>query len=290
MTFPFPLHFNPFSKATSMSRSSKPFFFSLLLCFACLALVLTLPSQSIAQTGTETRSIEVIGTGTASAKPDLLVLKGFVTAKGKTSKKALGKFLAIKKSLEETINPMDFPDVEVEYMDSVFNTNLNSDDMMAGVAEEMTADGYYLSQTIKVQIKIGENDEEKITLGMLSKLVDSAETAGISFSEVTDPMGYVVETRGSLAWGDISDRNSLEAEATKQAFADAKSQAEKLAELAGSKLGKVISIHGSTATEEDNPAAEYMDMMTGVKSATETESLHSVEVSQSLQVKFELVD
>ena len=253
-------------------------------------LALTIASQSTAQT-TGARSIEVTGSGSASAKPDLLVVSAFVTAQEKTAKKVLSEFAKTKKAIQEAINPMDFPDVEIKLMDSRFNTNLDSEQMMMGAADGPVPDGYSLSQPIQIRIALAPEDNEKTTLQLLAKLVDKAETAGISFDEASDPMmDFSVQTGGSLASGDLKDRESLADEATKQAFANAKSQAEKLAALAGGKLGKVISIRESGAAGSDNSWDDYMTAMMGMESAGQADSLLKIEVSRSLSVKFELTD
>jgi len=274
-----------------MSKILNLFLSTPLLLLISFGLALTCVSESAAQ-ATSARSIEVIGTGKASAKPDRLLLKGFITAEDKTAKKVLNKFLKIKKSLQETVNPMDFPEVEIEFENSQFNTNFDSEEMMMGGGDGAESDGYYLSQPIGIRIVIGEDDAEKTTLQMLSKLVDAAETSGVSFNEAADSMMSfsVVESGATLASGDLSDREPLKQEATKKAFEDAKSQAQELAELAGGKLGKVISIEASSIAGEDNPWAGYMTAISGLATAAHSDSLTKIEVSQSLQVKFELTD
>ena len=264
----------------------SPILFLIGLCF-----VLTLPSESTAQ-DTGARSIEVFGTGSASAKPDLLVVDAFITAEEKTAKKVLSEIFKTKKKLAETINPMDFPEVEIKLKDSLFSTNLNSEDMMMGAADEITSDGYVLSQPIEIRIAINQSDTEKSTLQLLSKLVDTAETVGVSFDETSDPMmGFTVQSgTGSMAKGDLKDRKSLEKQATKQAFENARSEAEKLAELAGGKLGKVISIQATGPAGNDDSWGDYMNAMMGVAAAAQADSLLKIEVSRSLSVKFELTD
>jgi len=273
-----------------MSQAHKLLLRSPILLLIGFCLALTAPADSTAQTGT--RSIEVFGTGSASAKPDLLVVKAFITAEAKTAKKVLNKLFDAKKELSETINPMDFPDVEIRVKDSLFNTNLSSKQMIMGGGEEATSDGYSLSQPIEIRIAIEQGESEKSTLELLSKLVDTAETVGISFDEVTDPMmGFTVQSgANSLASGDLTDRESLEKKAIEQAFENAKSQAAKLAELTGGKLGKVISIQTSGPATSDEPWGDYINAMMGVTTAAQADSLLKIEVSRSLSVKFELVD
>ena len=274
-----------------MLKAHKLFLQSPILFLIGFCLALTFPSDSAAQ-DTSARSIEVFGTGSASAKPDLLVVNAFITAEEKTAKKVLSEIYKTKEKLAETINPMDFPDVEIKLKDSLFNTNLNSEDMMMGAADEMSSDGYVLSQPIEIRIAINQSDTEKSTLQLLSKLVDTAEAVGVSFDEALDPMmSFTVQSgMSSLASGDLKDRKSLEKQATKLAFENARLEAEKLAELAGGKLGKVISIQASGPAGNDDSWGEYMNAMMGVTTAAKADSLLKIEVSRSLSVKFELID
>lgn len=266
-------------------------FFALIL--ACVGLALISPLESSAQSSANPRSIEVEGTGKASAKPDSLVLNGLVSSEDESAKKLPGKFLKIKKSLEETINPMDFPGVEIEFEGSTLKPNTATAAMlMAGGGE--AAEGYRLSEPLRIRIEIDGDDSEKSILQRLSKLVDSAETAGASFSEASNPMMGVVLGAGggaaSLAQGILADTAKLKQEATDAAFEAAKAKAERLAKLAGGKIGKVISIAENTITEEADPTSAYMNMLMGKKSKESTGTINKIEVSQTLRVTFELTD
>ena len=265
------------------------------LIFAGVSLALIISSEANAQDSVSPRSIEVEGTGSASAKPDSLVLDGFIASQDESAKKVLGKFLKIKKSLEETINPMDFPGVEVEFKGSALKPNVNAANaamLMAGGGGK-TAEGYRLSEPIKILIEIEGDDSEKSILQYLSKVVDSAETIGVSFSDATNPMMGVVMggAKSPMARGNLKDDSKLNQDAATAAFAQAKTKAEQLAELAGGKLGKVISIADSVSVDEkSDPTAAYMNMITGSKSEERADSINKIEVSRTLRVKFELTD
>ena len=250
-------------------------------------------SESTAQVNPELRSIEVEGTGDASAKPDAFVLKGFLTAKDKSAKKVLGKYLKTKESLEETINPMDFPGVEIELEGSIIKPDVSSPAMMMAGGGGDTDEGFVFSQPIRIRIGIDGDESESSILRNLLNLVDSAETVGVSFSEASNPMMGVVlgGSSESLAIGVLDDASKLSQEATVAAFAQARKKAQQLAELAGGKLGKVISIHESTlAQASDNPTEAYMKMITGGQSGSSADSIEKIKVTRSLRVKFELTE
>ena len=279
-----------------MSKLKLRFF---ALIFAGLSMTLICPPESWAQSGAEARSIEVVGSGKASAKPDVLVLQGFVTAKDKTAKEVMAEFNQIKKSLEETINPMDFPGVEIEYEGPVFEPDSGGANpmVMMGGGGGKEPEGYSLSQSIKIRIGIDGDEPEKSILKNLSKLVDSAETTGVTFTKSLSPMagvyaGIYGNKSKSLALGELEDAETLNKEAALAAFAEAKSKAESLAELAGGKLGKVVSIKDEETSDNNNsePMAAYMKMIMGNQSQKRSDSINKIEVTRSLRVKFELTD
>ena len=268
-------------------------FFGLILVGA--SLVLMCPLETRAQGSASPRSIEVEGTGNASANPDLLVLEGFVSVEDESAKKLPSKYFEIKKKLEETINPMDFPGVKIQFEGSAFKSNSAVSAaavMMGGGAN--TEGGYRLSTPIVINVEVDDQDSEKSTLQRLSKLVESAETAGASFSESANPMmGVVLAANGgaaSLVKGSLEDTAKLEQEASKAAFADAKAKAEQLAELAGGKLGKVISITESNLADASDPTTAYMKMVTGQQSEAKNGTIKRIKVSRALRVRFELTD
>ena len=77
-----------------MLKAHKLFLQSPILFLIGFCLALTFPSDSAAQ-DTSARSIEVFGIGSASAKPDLLVVNAFITAEEKTAKKVLSEIYTI---------------------------------------------------------------------------------------------------------------------------------------------------------------------------------------------------
>ena len=263
-----------------------------LLVVVCLFAASLGAPESTAQNSKDLRSIEVEGTGNAYAKPDAFVLKGFLSSNDKSAKKVLGKHLKTKESLEETINPMDFPGVEIDHEGSILKPNVASPTVfMAGGGGRAAAEGFLLSQPIKIQIEIEDDDSETSILRKVSNLVDSAETVGVSFSKAANPMmGALGVSSESVALGVLKDSSKLNQEATDAAFAQAKKKAEQLAKLAGGKLGKVISIHESSLSEPTGPTAAYMKMFTSSPSDSSAGSIDKIKATRTLRVQFELTD
>jgi uncharacterized protein YggE len=261
--------------------------------FLLVGFVFAFTAQSISQTGLaqeRSRFIEVVGIGIATEKPDVIVIDGFVAAKGETAKEVREKFEAIKKKLAETINPMDLPNITANFSGAKLTVNQNEEDMMMmmqGGNANATDPGFSISQPMSLEIKTDKEASEVARIAEITKMVDTVKDLGVSFAEESNPMiHYSGESTSSLAYGKLIDETRLKKAARSKAFENAREQAEELVSLSGGQLGRVISIKASVGS--DDVSAIYAPFMDQTDDATNR--IDEIGFTETLTVRFELKD
>jgi uncharacterized protein YggE len=199
---------------------SKIFLLAAALGLGALTMACTTNEKVEVQPPSQVQGITVSGTGQAFGAPDLALLDLGVSADGKTVKEArdtaataMNKVLGALKDdgvAEKDIQTRQFT-IEPQY------------DYPNG-KQELT--GFRVTNIVEAKVR---------DLDRVGEIVDDAAAAG----------GDVVQVQ-SLSFT-VEKPDDLRAQAREEAVADARARAEDLANLAGVKLGKPISINESTA-------------------------------------------
>jgi len=231
-----------------------------------LALVLGLPALAVActtenvqvQPPTQATGISVSGTGDASGPPDLALLDLGVSTEGKTVKEAR--------------------DAAAAAMDAVLGA-LEDD----GVADEDVQ-----TRQFRIEPEYEFPDGEQVLTGFrVTNIVEAKlrdlDRVGEVIDDVAQAGGDVVQVQ-SLRFT-IEEPEDLRAQARDDAVADARARAESLADLAGVKLGKPISINESAGGPPPSPFLEAAPARTGAGEATPIQP-GELEVSVTVDVTF----
>lgn len=236
------------------------------------------------------RSLTVTGTAEVKAQPEKLVLSVGLSGSDESAPEALKKFQARVKLLEKSVAGLDNKDAKIIRGSTRFGMKGAGnnpfmmdlgDDGSSGAAK---APSYEVSETVKIEISgIGQLDAAK-RIEMASSIVDALGQAGVmargsgASGEATEVVGGAVRVFAAGAaialaepssyGGSSGDNNelvafaasndeSLRQSALKLAVADAKSRAEFLAQLAGVKVGKVLTVvHNYPVRPIDSNAGE----------------------------------
>lgn len=181
-----------------------------------LSAALALPLPALAEDDL-TPMITVTGTGTVEAAPDLATLSIGVTTQGETAAESLG---ANSAALEAVMARLAAAGLEGRDMQtSNLSLNPNWTGYESSSLTGPTIAGYTANNMLTIRVR---------QLDLLGAVLDAAVADGAN-------------TLNGLSFGLIEPGPKLD-EARREAVADARARAELLAEAAGVKLGKVISI------------------------------------------------
>jgi uncharacterized protein len=200
--------------------------FSALILASAMALPLAAPT--LAQEAM-TRTINVTGTGTVEAAPDMATLMIGVTTQAPTAAEALA---ANSKATDAVIARLTASGIEARDMQT---SNLSITPNWTGYdSMTPTISGYIASNMLTVRVR---------ALDTTGAVLDAAVADGAN-------------TLNGMTFG-LADPEPAYKEARKEAVADARAKAELLATAAGVKLGQVLSVTDSGAMTD--PAPMYRD-------------------------------
>ena len=271
-----------------------------------IATVLAVSTTAFAQAG---RTIQVTGTGNASASPNYLVMSCNLSEGGDTAKEATANFAKAKEKAAKLLAGGPEAGYEVEFAGEKLASSAAGDDAVAlaaaggfgGVAPAASGK-YSISEQVTLKLAIENDMQREGIVNKVADVVDAVKKAGLSFDS---PAGGIYAAAMGLGGSsgvlqfnlDAAGQTKLRDKAYADAFSDARSRAESLAQLSGGRLGKVISVQEVlAATESSDLEAMQMNMLSqmfgGAAAAAAGGIDHNgqIEVQQSLVVTFELVD
>ncbi len=187
---------------------------------------------TVANQQAESLGITVSGEGKVSGAPDVAVLTLGVSALAPSVKDARDQAATAMKGVTDSIkgNGVDEKDIQSSQFSIYPEYDYRND------TQELR--GYRVTNIVTVKIRDIDNT---------SKIIDDATAAG---GDLTQVQGINFT---------IDDPDELRDQAREEAVKDAKAKAERLADLAGVKLGNPISIHEYTSS----PPVAYRDVGMG---------------------------
>jgi len=234
----------------------KTFLLAVLLCLAALAVACTTENIKV-QPPAQVQGISVSGTGDASGAPDLALLDLGVSTEGKTVKEARDAAATAMNGVNSAVKADGVADKDVQTRQFSIEPEYQYPD---GKQELI---GFRVTNIVEVKVR---------DLDRVGEVIDDVAKAG----------GDVVQVQG-LSFT-IEKPEDLRAQAREKAMADARTRAEGLAELAGVKLGKPISVTES-AVAPPTPRLAAAPMGQGGGEATPIEA-GELEVSVTVDVLF----
>ena len=186
------------------------------------------------ESGVPGQGIIVSGSGTASAEPDLALINLGVQVLSPSVGEALNTANTSLESILQVLGNynVDEKDTQTRY----FNINTQYDYSNDGAPEA----GYQVTNELSVNVRNLDSLGELIT-DVVEAGGDPVRVNGINFA--------------------IEDTTTLEDEALAQAIADAKTRAERMAELSGVTLGDLVSVSLAGGASPASPIAFAVEAM-----------------------------
>lgn len=244
----------------------------------------------------ENQGIAVIGSGKIMAKPTLVELTAIVKGEAELAVDAITKYEDNKRRALEAITNLGIADLSVSGGGVSINSAEAQAAMMAAMrgmppAEDATQK-LALSETLTLKLKIASLSTQDL-LQTLVKIVDAGKDAGLTIGpppksmyemQISAQMG---NSQSPLAAFKLEDVVGAKGQAYEAAIADARSQAERLAKLAGVKLGKVTSIReASDKNKSDQMMYRYYGWMPPKEQEYVSSGLAEIPVAVVLEVEF----
>jgi uncharacterized protein YggE len=223
---------------------------------AALAVACTTENVEV-QPPSQLQGISVSGTGDASGSPDLAVLDLGVSTEEKTVKEARDTAASAMNDVLSALKDDGVAEKDVQTVQFRIEPEYEYPD------GKQVLRGFRVTNIVEAKVR---------DLDRVGEIIDDVAQAG----------GDVVQVQ-SLRFT-IEEPEDLRAEARKEAVADARARAEDLAEQAGVKLGKPISISETTAV----PPSPFLEAIPSARGAQEATPIQTgeLEVSVTVDVTF----
>jgi uncharacterized protein YggE len=266
-------------------------------CVAILAAFLVLllsPSLRAEETG-----IMVSGAGQAKAKPSVIELNATVTGEAELANDAIVKYRDAKKRAIKALEGLKIEALSIESQGYSVNQAMDANQqmmMMRGMGGAPGKPKVQVMEQIRLVMKVEKLKEESL-MDTVLKVVDTGRDAGLIVG-APPPQNYYqmqMQAQNGQATGlvafKIPDTAALREQAYKQAMDDAKAKAKRLADLAGVKLGRILSVQdgglarGGTTNVYYNA---YGQPMRNDETELTSGSFGDITMKVSLTVQFEI--
>lgn len=214
--------------------------------------------------------IVVRGTGTASGRPTQVEMSATLSADAELAADAVVKFKDAKKRAVAAIAAVKNPDLSIVPGGVSVGGGMDANAQMAamrGMPITSTTQKVRLVETSRLVLAHTDKLEPDELLEKLLKVIDVAKDAGYQLGPAPATNYYEMQIRaqeGEDANATVSfrmpDSTALREKAYKAAIEDAKAKAQKLAELSGGKLGRIVSVHEDASGKDGNDSASAMMM------------------------------
>jgi uncharacterized protein YggE len=259
-----------------------------------LLILLTLTAATRAEDG-----ISVSGTATIKAKPTEIDIVGIVSGEGELANDASVKFHDTKKKALAALDNLKNADLSVESAGSDIHDSVDPQQqmrMMQGQSTEPPKVRTQITEKLMLKLKnVDKLDPDKLTETIL-KLVDTSRDAGLTIgpAPITNVYQWQMQQQNgggggneSLVQFKIPDTTDLQTLACKEAIADARAKAQRIADLTGVKLGKVVSVHDYSVTDTASGGIQNGgDHMVDKEAVSST--IGDIPITVRLQVQFEI--
>jgi len=274
------------------------------LIFAALVAFAAAPAVA-----SENEGIVVRGNGSATGRPTEIEMSATLSAEAPLAADALVKFRDAKKRALAAIAGLKNSDLSIEpggVSVGSGNTDANTQMMiMRGMAVANSPQSVHLSETSRILLVHADKLAPDELLEKVLKIVDVAKDAGFQFGPAPATNYWELQMRAQEGGNSptvsfkLHDSAPLRERAYKAALDDARTKAEKLAELSGAKLGRTLSVHDGATAKSDSTSAimniygfmgnqNKNDEASGEKALSGSTS-GDLTLHVSLEVQFEIV-
>ena len=198
---------------------------------------------------TATNTISVSGSATVKGRPTSVVISGTLTGEAELAADASVKFGDQKKKVMGILTALKNPDLAIESQGSTIeqgNDPAMQQRIMNGMGGgEGGKPKVRITEQWKLVLRNADKQEPEKLLATVLKTIDAARDAGLQVGPPT-PRNYyemqmMSQNGGGLASFKIADISDMQDQAYKAAVEDARHRAQRLADLSGVKLGRIVS-------------------------------------------------
>lgn len=249
----------------------------------------------------EQPGITVAGSGSVKSKPTEVEIGAMVSGEAELTNDAMVKYRDSKKRALAAIEGLKLANLTVESTGVSVSQAMDPNAqqmMMQGRAANVGKPKVQASESMKISIKGVDKIAADVLMDTVMKVIDTGRDAGLQIGPPT-PMNYYQmqmmqqsgQGQGMLQFK-IGDSTTQREQAYKEAMEDAKKKAQRLADLAGVKLGRIVSVQDSVPVRGDNAAMMQWMAMNGGGQTDPTDLtsqlLADITLKVSLTVQFEI--
>jgi uncharacterized protein YggE len=274
-------------------------------CYLCLSAALVIVGMlapvSRAQSA-EGQGITVSGAAEVKIKPNQVVIGAVVSGEAELTNDAMVKYRDAKKRAMAAIEGLKLPNVKIEAggvsVSQAMDPNA-AQMMMQGRAANVGKSKVRAMESLKITISEADKSTNDALMDVIMKLIDAGRDAGLQIGSAMPSNWYQYQmemqnggANQNIPQFKVTDVAAHRDEAFKKAMDDAKTKAQHLADLAGVKLGRILSIHASTGKAAGNRVM-YPWMYNGDAESPEQEELTSgtmeeIPLKVTLNVQYEI--
>jgi uncharacterized protein YggE len=251
--------------------------FCLLPSAFCLCLFFDLLSPSIAN---DDPGVTVSGIGEARARPDCLEIDVDASGAAELSSDAIVKFHERLRRVTDAFKKLGIDQLRLEERDLSIGDVPNQQSPRPHVT---------IARALRIVISDIHTLPEDDLLSLVGKVIDTAKDMAAGDEQ---PQQTALAVRFA-----VRDAKALRAEASKRAYADARQEALRLAQLAGCRLGRAVSVQDVSSATTNSVVQETIYAIYGNQVPQPEEpgrivstSLKELPVRVTLRVRFELVE
>jgi len=244
----------------------------------------------------QSQGITVVGRGAAEAGPTRVTITALVSAQAPVAGDAVVKYRDARRRAVDAIEGLEISGLSIEGEGFVLDSTVNQQQMQAiwqGQAPQQIEGEVRVSEALRITIAGIEQMEEQALMDMLIRVLDTAKESGLTTGAAVTQRkrqvmyGQSIDT--ALATFSVEDPAALRRQASEAAVADARAQAQRLAELTGVELGAIEAITPQEASSDKQVNAIYvygMGQEPDDRDQHSREQFGSIEVQAALQVRF----
>jgi len=221
------------------------------VCVGILALLLATPANAAGEQG---GGITVTGSGEAKARPTSVEMSAIVTGEAELAADAVVKFKDSRRRAVKAIEELKIASLSIESKGFTLNQGMDPNAqqmMMRGMAPSTSKQRVQVTEPLRLVIKDVDKMNDEDLMNTVLKVIDAGRDAGLTVGGPM-PQNYyqmqIMMQQGNapgMASFKIADPAALREQAYAKAIENARFKAERLARLAGVKLGKVTSVQDS---------------------------------------------
>ena len=270
---------------------------------AALALATLLAVAPRAWAGEPTaNTIAVAGAATVKARPTSVVIMATLGGEAELAADARVKFDDAKKKVTGILSGLKNPDLAVDSQGSSIEQGGDAQQQMNrfngnGNATDTAKPKVKITEQLKLTLRNADKLDADKLMATVLKTIDTARDAGLQVGPPAPRNYYEMQMQSQNGAGlctfRIADVTPLQDQAFKAAVDDARRRAQRLADVSGVKLGRVVSVQeqGGTASAEARNVYYYGGGDTGNAAVTKEASISTltdIPVTAKVYVQFEI--